>query len=102
MTLATALCLASLAIPALAVPGVTPGAGHSKALKKVHLGPRPFWLIDQMEDGPLKKKLASCSEMDMKPTAFSISHRGGGTLQFPEHTQASILAGVSSSPPFPH
>ncbi|KAK0645396.1 PLC-like phosphodiesterase [Cercophora newfieldiana] len=47
-----------------------------------------------MEDGPLKKKLQSCSEMEMKPTAWSISHRGGGTLQFPEETYENIMAGT--------
>ncbi|KAK0627922.1 PLC-like phosphodiesterase [Immersiella caudata] len=47
-----------------------------------------------MEDSPLKKKLESCAEMEMKPTAWSISHRGGGTLQFPEETYESIMAGT--------
>jgi len=89
----------SLALPALAVPGLgsVPNRGKSnrvKPIRKIQLGPRPYWLIDQMDDGPLKRKLESCSEMEMQPTAFSISHRGGGTLQFPEHTKGSIVAGV--------
>ena len=86
----------ALAIPALAAPR----KGHG--IKRVHLDPRPFWLVDQMADSPLKRKLASCSEMEMRPSKFSISHRGGGTLQFPEETEASILAGVrhpSNIPP---
>ncbi|KAL2169008.1 hypothetical protein VTG60DRAFT_6581 [Thermothelomyces hinnuleus] len=47
-----------------------------------------------MDDGPLKQKLASCSEKEMKRSDWSISHRGGGTLQFPEHTYSSIMAGT--------
>ncbi|GAB1316791.1 hypothetical protein MFIFM68171_07001 [Madurella fahalii] len=47
-----------------------------------------------MDDGPLKRRLASCSEKEMKPSDWSISHRGGGTLQFPEHTYESIMAGT--------
>ncbi|KAK3390707.1 PLC-like phosphodiesterase [Podospora didyma] len=46
-----------------------------------------------MEEGPLKKQLASCSEKDIKPSSWSIGHRGGGTLQFPEETYESIMAG---------
>ncbi|KAK4149185.1 SET domain-protein 5 [Chaetomidium leptoderma] len=47
-----------------------------------------------MDEGPLKNKLASCSEKEMKRSDWSISHRGGGTLQFPEHTHGSIMAGT--------
>ncbi|KAL2196683.1 PLC-like phosphodiesterase [Corynascus similis CBS 632.67] len=47
-----------------------------------------------MDEGPLKRKLASCFEKDMKRSDWSISHRGGGTMQFPEHTYASIMAGT--------
>ncbi|KAK0617780.1 PLC-like phosphodiesterase [Bombardia bombarda] len=47
-----------------------------------------------MDEGPLKNKLASCSENEIKPTAWSIGHRGGGTLQFPEETYESIMAGT--------
>jgi glycerophosphoryl diester phosphodiesterase len=96
--LSTALFSLALALPALGAPefrkrvcaGVSP-----KPIKNIQLGPRPFWLIDQLEDGPLKAKLESCTEMKMKPSAWSISHRGGGTLQFPEETHGSIMAGVS-------
>ena len=53
----------------------------------VQVGPRPFYLIDKMSPGPLKRKLEQCSEGPFRKTAFSIGHRGGGTLQFPEHTK---------------
>ena len=60
------------------------------------LGPRPFFLVDQMKDGPLKDKLSACVkeiEHGKKPTArlFSIGHRGAA-LQFPEHTKESYQA----------
>ena len=99
------LALSALAFPALAAPngndqnnGQGNGQGNDKckvtAIKQISLGPRPYWLVNNMDDGPLKTKLASCSEKVMKHSDWSISHRGGGTLQFPEHTTASILAGV--------
>ena len=94
----TALCWLALAIPALGAPEIRkqgPGNASPKAIRNIQLGPRPFWLIDQLEDSPLKTKLESCSEMKMKSSAWSISHRGGGTLQFPEETRGSIMAGVS-------
>lgn len=51
----------------------------------VQVGPRPYFLIEDMDDGALKKKLSSCSESPLKVTDFSIAHRGAA-LQFPEHT----------------
>ena len=93
------LCWLSLATPALTSPsgnGWDSGHGKTSPIKQISLGPRPYWLVDNMDEGPLKKKLASCSEKKMKRSDWSISHRGGGTLQFPEHTYESIMAGVSS------
>lgn len=58
---------------------------------EVELGPRPYYLIDQMQDGPLKDKLASCRDMEMKPHPFSIGHRGA-SLMFPEHTVEAYRA----------
>ena len=60
----------------------------------VQVGPRPFYLIDKMSPGPLKGKLEQCSEGPFRKTDFSIGHRGGGTLQFPEHTKESHEAGA--------
>lgn len=68
--------------------------GGYKPVTQVQLGPRPYFLVDDMDPGPLKDKLASCSEMDMKPTDFSIGHRGGGTMLIPELTVQSQLAGA--------
>ncbi len=60
-------------------------------ISKFQLGPRPFYLVDDMEDGPLKEKLQSCENMEIKQTDFSIGHRGAA-LQFPEHTRESYIA----------
>lgn len=61
------------------------------------LGPRPYYLIDQMADGPLKQKLQSCVGIDMKKSDFSIGHRGA-QMQFPEHSveanKAAALMGA--------
>ncbi len=58
---------------------------------RVELGPRPYYLIDRMADGPLKSKLLSCGDMEFQPSTFSISHRGAA-LQFAEHTAPSYKA----------
>lgn len=58
----------------------------------VQLGPRPYFLIDDMEDSPLKEDLQSCMKIrNFKATDFSIGHRGA-SMQFPEHTRESYLA----------
>lgn len=60
----------------------------------IQVGPRPYYLIEKMNPGPLKHKLEQCSEGPFYKTNFSIGHRGGGTLQFPEHTKESHEAGA--------
>lgn len=60
----------------------------------VSLGPRPYYLVSNMTDGPLKQKLQSCENKPVKITDFTIGHRGGGTLQFPEETVRSENAGA--------
>lgn len=57
----------------------------------VQLGPRPFFLVDDMDPSALKNKLMACSEGPFSKSDFSISHRGA-PLQFPEHTRESYLA----------
>jgi glycerophosphoryl diester phosphodiesterase len=62
---------------------------------QVQLGPRPFYLVDQMEPSRLKRDLRKCTERPLfYQNDFSIGHRGGGTLQFPEHTKESHEAGA--------
>ncbi len=57
----------------------------------VQLGPRPFFLVDDMSDGPLKQRLRACVDGPFAPSEFSIGHRGA-PLQFPEHTRQSYEA----------
>jgi glycerophosphoryl diester phosphodiesterase len=54
----------------------------------VQLGPRPYYLVEDMEEGWLKRRLQQCSEGPFSKTDFSIGHRGAA-LQFPEHTKES-------------
>jgi glycerophosphoryl diester phosphodiesterase len=69
--------------------------GHGKPDRKpklnVQLGPRPYFVVENMDEGPLKQKLQSCSEGPFKSSDFSIGHRGA-PLQFPEHTKESYVA----------
>ena len=60
----------------------------------VSLGPRPFYIIDNMTDSPLKTKLQSCENGPFKITDFSIGHRGGATLQIPEESVENAMAGA--------
>jgi len=61
--------------------------------RNIQVGPRPYFLVDDMRPGPLKTRLDSeqCRERPFRATAFSIGHRGA-PLQFPEHTRESYLA----------
>jgi glycerophosphoryl diester phosphodiesterase len=59
----------------------------------VQLGPRPFFLVGDMTDSPLKQRLQQCAtkRRNYERTDFSIGHRGAA-LQFPEHTKESYEA----------
>lgn len=57
----------------------------------VQLGPRPYYLIDNMDDSSLKDALEQCEDGPFFKTDFSIGHRGAA-LQFPEHTKESYMA----------
>ena len=59
----------------------------------IQLGPRPFYLVDGMDEGPLKDKLMQCKDGPFRRTDFSIGHRGAA-LQFPEHTKEAYQAGA--------
>jgi glycerophosphoryl diester phosphodiesterase len=62
----------------------------------VQLGPRPFFLVNDMADSPLKAQLQSCAARrdEFKKSDFSIGHRGAA-LQFPEHTKQSYEAAAT-------
>lgn len=70
------------------VPAVEEEAGLDQS---VQLGPRPFYLVDDMDHSELKVALQQCAEGPFSRTDFSIGHRGAA-LQFPEHTQESYEA----------
>jgi glycerophosphoryl diester phosphodiesterase len=102
--------LASLAVRAaaigLAISGVANAApagsdqeSQGRAIRpreqvaSVQLGPRPFFLVNDMEDSRLKRRLLECSAGPFRKSDFSIGHRGAA-LQFPEHTRESYEAGA--------
>ena len=62
-----------------------------RAVKNVQVGPRPYYLVDKMLNGRLKRELEACKDKALYPTDFSIGHRGAA-LQFPEHTKESYVA----------
>ena len=80
--LAAALWLLTAAVPALADDIMLP--------REPQIGPRPFYLVDKMKDGPLKQQLSQCTG-PFRKTDFSIGHRGAA-LEFPEHTKEFYVA----------
>ena len=64
---------------------------HNRGVLNVQLGPRPYFLVNDMQDSKLKTELQECSEGPFHKTDFSIGHRGAA-LQFPEHTKQSYEA----------
>jgi glycerophosphoryl diester phosphodiesterase len=61
--------------------------------QSIQLGPRPFFLVEDMDASPLKERLQQCVNGPFVKTDFSISHRGAA-LQFPEHTKESYEAAI--------
>lgn len=59
--------------------------------ESIQVGQRPLYLVDGMDDGPLKHRLLQCKDGPFRKTDFSIGHRGAA-LQFPEHTLESYVA----------
>ena len=77
----------------LLLASILPAAADDIALpREAQLGPRPFYLVDKMKDGPLKQRLSQCTGPFHK-TDFSIGHRGAA-LEFPEHSRESYIAAV--------
>jgi len=75
------------------------GRGHFQLGRMMHdqrvqLGPRPFFLVEGMEEpSALKDRLMICKDGPFYRSDFSIAHRGAA-LQFPEHTKESAEAGA--------
>lgn len=105
MLAAAAFNLAGLLtlIPALASErndsGVEAGYAHhhhSQPTRKppnIQVGPRPYFLVDALQEGELKSALQRCADGPFYRTDFSIGHRGAA-MQFPEHTKESYEAGA--------
>lgn len=90
-TFATAL----FAIGTLAAP-TTPlyQQGKNTLEYAVSFDPRPWYIVNNMTDSPLKKKLQSCENGPFSVSGWSIGHRGGATLQIPEETKENTIAGA--------
>ena len=65
--------------------------GGAASAAPVEVGPRPYFLIDQLRNPELKAKLEACADKPLEKKLFSIAHRGA-PLQFPEHTLQSYRA----------
>ncbi|MCG8393658.1 MAG: glycerophosphodiester phosphodiesterase [Pseudomonadales bacterium] len=82
-------------LAALAIGSATAAcAGHGHPPQgSVELGPRPYYLLTDMDAGPVKRALEECASQrrPQQPSDFSIGHRGA-PLQFPEHTEESYRA----------
>ncbi|KAI1137333.1 glycerophosphoryl diester phosphodiesterase family protein [Hypoxylon sp. FL0543] len=83
--------LSAVKVAAFPKPWTSPTQQH---FRNAELGPRPQYLVGEMNEGWLKDRLAACSDMQARPTKFSIGHRGGACLQFPEETRESVEAGA--------
>lgn len=66
---------------------------NDKQDARVQLGPRPFYLVEGMDDGALKDRLMQCKNGPFYRTDFSIAHRGAA-LAFPEHSDVAYKAGA--------
>ncbi|KAI1347108.1 PLC-like phosphodiesterase [Xylaria sp. FL0043] len=91
------IALSSIVISILTVATRTsaiPTKGGLHTRHNVELGPRPEYLVNDMDEGWLKDRLSSCLNKEAVTTKFSIGHRGGAILQFPEETRESQMAGV--------
>jgi glycerophosphoryl diester phosphodiesterase len=86
------LLLSLIGTSACAQPVAELESQHRWHAPRVELGPRPFFLVDEMRDGPLKTRLQQCARRgEFSARDFSIGHRGA-PMQFPEHTLESYTA----------
>ena len=94
MRIAVAALGTAVALTALAGhPVVAAATEVDGPPRNIQVGPRPYYLVDDMDDGELKRTLQRCENGPFEPSDFSIGHRGAA-LQFPEHTAESYQAGA--------
>jgi glycerophosphoryl diester phosphodiesterase len=72
----------------------TNSVGVDKSVS-AQVGPRPLFLVDQMQASELKTQLVQCESGPFYRTDFSIGHRGA-SMQFPEHTKEAYQAAIHS------
>lgn len=72
---------------------IGPSVTFAASPHEVQLGPRPFYLVADMDPGGLRTRLGKCEKGPFKRSAFSIGHRGA-PLQFPEHSREAYVAGA--------
>ena len=93
----TVKLIAAATLVAATLPACAANSTPASAYKEpsVQLGPRPFFLVDDMPDGRLKRQLNACAKKTevYRTSEFSIAHRGA-PLQFPEHTLEAYEAGA--------
>lgn len=82
---------ATLLTTTLLAFGIATAAVAQSEKPLANLGPRPFFLVDDMDEGGLKDALKQCESGPFYRTDFSIGHRGAA-MQFPEHTRESYVA----------
>ncbi len=92
--LAALALIAAILVPATVLSGGQPAFAQPADIGQaqgVQLGPRPYFLVENMAEGKLKAKLQQCAAEPFQKSDFSIGHRGAG-MQFPEHTKESYRA----------
>jgi glycerophosphoryl diester phosphodiesterase len=90
-TMCALLGFAGLALAHVAQAQNEKDDGRHAVRSAIELGPRPEFLVNEMNEGPLKNRLMACLDNEPRRTDFSIGHRGA-PLQFPEHTKESYVA----------
>ena len=67
--------------------------GNKTSKYPVQLGPRPYFVVDSMEESSLKDSLMKCAKDvgKFEKSDWSIGHRGA-PMHFPEHTLESYRA----------
>ncbi len=89
----TVVLAAALAALAASGPSACTGGTAAPAEGSIQLGTRPLYLVQGMDEGPLKEKLLGCRDGPFHRTDFSIGHRGAA-LEFPEHSDVAYRAGA--------
>ncbi|GAG11913.1 unnamed protein product, partial [marine sediment metagenome] len=87
----TTLTIAIIFATLFAIATVASAEGGKHNDLGVQLGPRPYYLVQDMEESELKTALQECAKGPFFKTDFSIGHRGA-SLMFPEHTKESYEA----------